>query len=218
MSLWISLLWVAYAAVSIAAFVLCRKRVADIAHQVADETDHRIKRVVEAERSIDEQLCQAFVGFQDPAEAIQGYKTAQANIEGVPRTNPPWRWTADDLEQSRRITEGRETARRCRPPVVTAIITVLAVTLAAAVATVVLSNSVRPELATQVPPAAVANPPVNPLVPTANPPPLPVAIPAPIPTPSPTPVLPQPAFSATSGPGGAGMGCATTQTGGNENE
>jgi len=218
MSLWIALLWIGYAAACLATFVLCRKRVADIAHQVADEIDHRIKRIVEAERTIEDQLCQAFVGFQDPAEAIQTYKTALASVEGVPRTNPPWRWTADDLEQSRKLTEVRETARRCRTPVVTATIAVLAMTLAAAIATVVLSNSVRPELATQMPPVAVGTPPLIPQPQPVNLPSLPVAPSVPMLPPSPSPVPPQPAANPTSGPAASGTSGVTSQPGDNEND
>jgi len=152
MSLYLGLLWMACVVICLGVFVLCRKRVADIAHQVAEETEHQARRILKAERAIEERLCEDFVGFDNPVEALQKYKSAQAGIEGIPRCNPAWKWTAEDLEQARKLTQARETARRCRSPVVTSTIAVLTLTLAAAVATVILSNSVQPVLAAQTPP------------------------------------------------------------------
>ena len=216
MSLWIAVLWVGFTAMCLATFVLCRKCVADIAHEVAEEMNHRLRKILEAERAIDDRLVEAFSSFQNPAEAVQEYKTAQATIEGIPRTNPSWKWTADDLEQMRKRTEAKETARRCRPSIVASIIVILALTVAAATTTVILSNSVQPVLAAQALPAAPPNPPVSSLPPPANLPTLPPLLPMPIQTPGPANPLSQPTTNPASSPV-APASCPATPSGGDEN-
>lgn len=154
MSLWLALLWVAYSALGLGIFLVCRKRVADIAQQVAEEIDHRVRRALKAERDADAQLCDAFVAFQNPADAVQAYQRAQSEIDGVPQTSPTWAWSHSDLDLLRKRAVTEESASRSRGPIVGSIVAVLALTVAAGVATVILSNSVQPALA---PPTAVAN-------------------------------------------------------------
>lgn len=188
MSLWLALLWFGCGVVGFAVFVVCRKRVADIARQVGEEIEHRIRRVLDAERAAEEQLRRAFLEFQNPAEAIHRFQKARAEIESSPRANPPWAWTHTDLEFARKQAVAEETAHRCRSPVVAAIIIILALTIATATATVILSNTLQSAIvpsnaagpmagipggwaSPNLPTLPVATPPAPPDTPAATPPP-----------------------------------------------
>ena len=83
MSLWLALLWFACCALGFAVFILCRKRMADISHDVGEEIDHRIRRILKAAREAEDQLCDAFLHFQNQADAIQVFQKARAqpNLE-----------------------------------------------------------------------------------------------------------------------------------------
>jgi hypothetical protein len=214
MSLWLALLWAVACAVGFLVFILCRKWLLDIGHDVHEEVDHQIRRILKAAREAEEQLRGAFVDFQNPAAAVQAFQKSRGEIEGVPRASPPWNWADADLELLRRRSIADETARRCRPRIVGAIVGVVILAVCAGVVTVVLSNSVQPVLGN----------PVTPTVATSNaggslPPPL--NWPPPAPTPTSLPTLPQapplPADAAGNPPGtsvqSTGNGIPSVQSG-----
>ena len=144
MSLWLALAWFSCALAGFAVFIVCRKRLADTARDVAEEIDHRVRRALDAERVAEERLRQAFLTFQNPAEAVHQFQRARATVKGVPRADPPWGWTHADLEFACKQMVAEETAHRSRAPVVVAIVVVLILTIATATATVVLSNAAQP--------------------------------------------------------------------------
>ena len=49
MSLWLAVIWLVCAAICIAVFGLCRKRMADVAQQVAEEVENVINKILSAE-------------------------------------------------------------------------------------------------------------------------------------------------------------------------
>ncbi|MCK4376319.1 MAG: hypothetical protein KAX19_13365 [Candidatus Brocadiae bacterium] len=181
MHLWLALLWFGYAVLALVVFVLCRKRVADIRNQVTEEIEHRTGRVLKAEREAEELLCQAFLGFQNSADAVGAYQQAQAEVDGAPRANPPWNWSHQDLDLLRKQALAEEGARRSRGPIVTSVVGILGVTVAAALATVILSDSVRPVVATPgASPASTAGFPAASLPPPVDLPTLPASAPGPV--------------------------------------
>ena len=125
MSLWLALLWFACCALGFAVFILCRKRMADISHDVGEEIDHRIRRILKAAREAEDQLCDAFLHFQNQADAIQVFQKARGGIDDAPRASPSWNWVDADLGLLRKRAIADETACRCRPPVVASIVGVL---------------------------------------------------------------------------------------------
>ena len=180
MSLWLAFLWLAFGILAFGIFVLCRQRLADIGQQVADEIDHRIRSILKAEREIDQELLQALVAFENPREAISRWQKAQSEIAGIPPANPPWTWSADQLDRMRKACLADETAHRVRRPVVASILSILVLTLASAVVTVVLSNSAKPVLATTAGQTTTIRQPSAPWPPAVNLPTLPSAIPPPV--------------------------------------
>ena len=177
MSLWLALLWGCACAVGFIIFIFCRKWIADIGHDVAEEADHHIRRVLKATREAEEQLRDAFVDFRNPSAAVQAFQKARGEIDGVPRASPTWNWSDADLELLRKRSIADETARRSRPRVVASIVGVVALTIGTAVASVILSNSVQPVVAPTATPASVAGyaggslPPPLPTLPQGPPPP-----------------------------------------------
>ncbi|MGB2801569.1 MAG: hypothetical protein WBD52_04555 [Phycisphaerae bacterium] len=186
MSLWLALLWAVACAAGFVVFILCRKWMADIGQEVREEVDHQIRRILKAAREAEEQLRGAFVDFRNPAAAVQEFQKARGEIEGVPRASPPWNWAEADLELLRRRSVADETARRCRPRVVGAIVGIVILAVCTGVVTVVLSNSVQPVLANPVTPSVATSHAGGSLPSPLNWPP-----PAPTPTPTSLPTLPQ---------------------------
>ena len=181
MSLWLALLWAVACAVGFVVFILCRKWMADIGQEVREEVDHQIRRILKAAREAEEQLRRAFVEFQNPAAAVQEFQKARGEIEGVPRASPPWNWADADLELLRRRSVADETASRCRPRVVGAIVGVVILVVCTGVVTVVLSNSVQPVSGNSVTPTVATS-----YAGGSLPPPLDWPPPAPTPTSLPT--------------------------------
>jgi len=181
-------MWFVVCAVGFVIFILCRKRKADIGLEVAEEVDHAIRRIQKAAREAEEQLRDAFLDFRNPSAAVQEFQKARGEIEGVPRANPNWGWSEDDLGLLRKRSVADETARRYRPWAFASIVGIVALTVGSAVASVILTNSEPPALATPANTASLAG---------GSPPP---ALPAPVnwsPTPAPMPVnLPPPPTSA----------------------
>jgi hypothetical protein len=184
MSLWLALLWGCACAAGFLVFILCRKWMADIGHEVREEADHQIRRILKAAREAEEQLRGAFVDFQNPAAAVQEFQKARGEIGGVPRATPPWNWADADLELLRKRSVADETARRCRPRVVGAIVGIVILAVCAGVVTVVLSNSVQPVLGNPVTPSVATSNAGGSLPQPLNWPPL-------APTPTSLPTLPQ---------------------------
>jgi len=181
MSLWLALLWAVACAVGFVVFILCRKWMADIGQEVREEVDHQIRRILKTAREAEEQMRRAFVEFQNPAAAVQEFQKARGEIEGVPRASPPWNWADADLELLRRRSVAEETAHRCRPRVVGAIVGVVILVVCTGVVTVVLSNSVQPVSGNSVTPTVATS-----YAGGSLPPPLDWPPPAPTPTSLPT--------------------------------
>jgi len=156
MLLWLALLWGVACAAGFVVFVLYRKRAADIGRNVGEEIDHRVRRILKAAREAEEQLGDAFLNFRNPSASIQSFHKARGEIEGIPRTSPTWNWSDADLELLRKQSVADETAHRCRPWAVASIVGVLALTVGTGIATVILSNSVQPVLATPANAASMA--------------------------------------------------------------
>jgi len=184
MSLWLALLWGVACVAGFIVYVLYRKRSADIGRNVGEEIDHRVRRILKAAREAEDQLRDSFLGFQSPSVAVQDFQKVRGEIEGVPRASPTWRWSDADLELLRRQSVADETAHRCRPWAVASIVGVLTLTVGTAVATVILSNSVQPVLATPANAASVAGGSLPPALPA------PVNWSPPAPTPVNLPTLP----------------------------
>jgi uncharacterized membrane protein SpoIIM required for sporulation len=206
MYLWLSLLWVAACAVGFVVYVFCRKWIADIGHEVAEEVDHQIRRVLKAAREAEEQLRDTFLNFQNPSAAVQTFQKARGEIVGAPRASPQWNWTDADLELLRKQSIAAETDRRSRPRVVGSIVGVVVLAICVGVVTVILSNSVQPVMAPPTMPAIAASnaggalpPPVNlsPVTPPTNWPP---SAPASASLPTLPPALPAPADVAGNAP------------------
>lgn len=178
MSLWLALMWFVVCAVGFVIFVLCRKRKADIGHDVVEEVDHAIRRIQKAAREAEEQLRDAFFEFRNPSVAVQEFQKSRGEIEGVPRASPTWNWSEADLDLLRKRSVADETARRYRPWAFASIVGIVALTVGTAVASVILSNSEPSVLATPANTVSVAG---------GSPPP---ALPAPVnwSPPTPTPV------------------------------
>jgi len=156
MSLWLALLWGCACAAGFVVYILCRKWMADIGHEVAEEVDHQIRRVLKAAREAEEQLRDEFLDFRNPSAAIQVFQKVRGEIAGAPRASPQWNWSDADLELLRKQSVADETARRYRPWAFASIVGVVALTVGTAVASVILSNAVQPVLATPANAASVA--------------------------------------------------------------
>jgi hypothetical protein len=177
MSLWLALMWFVVCAVGFVIFILCRKRKADIGHDVVEEVDHAIRRIHKAAREAEEQLRDAFFEFRNLSEAVREFQKSRGETEGVPRASPTWSWSDADLDLLRKRSVANETARRYRPWAFASIVCIVALTVGTAVASVILSNSEPSVLATPAntvsvagsspPPALPA--PVNGLPPTSTP-------------------------------------------------
>jgi hypothetical protein len=142
MSLWLAVIWLVCAAICIAVFGLCRKRMADVAQQVAEEVENGISKILKSERDAEARLLEAFTGFENPAEAIRTYQKIMTEVFPCPQANPPWNWTRDDLEIWRNQLENRNRANCSRSTVLTTVIIILALNIAAAVTTVIMLNNV----------------------------------------------------------------------------
>jgi hypothetical protein len=170
-------MWGVACAAGLVVFVLYRKRKADIGHDVAEEVDHNIRRILKAAREAEEQLRDAFLHFQNQSGTVQSFQKARGDIAGAPRASPTWNWSDADLELQRKRTVADETAHRCRPWAFASIVGVVALTVGTAVASVILSNSVQPVVAPTATPASVASyaggflPPPLPTLPQVPPPP-----------------------------------------------
>jgi hypothetical protein len=115
---------------------------ADVAQQVAEEVENSINKILKSERDAEARLLEAFTGFENPAEAIRTYQRIMTEVFPCPQSNPPWNWTRDDLEIWRKQQENRSRANRSRSTVLTTVIIILALNIAAAVTTVVMLNNV----------------------------------------------------------------------------
>lgn len=201
MSLWLSLIWLTCAAICFAAFVFARKRIADIREQVAEEMENRVNKIAAAERNAQVRLLETFTNFGNPAEAIRIYQKIMADIFRCPQAKPPWNWSQEDLQLWRKQAEGKQTASRSRSTILTAVIVILALTLGAAVTTVISLNTIRPLSPAQTGLANIAGSPTAPL-------PLPVSMAAQSPAglpPLPTqysPLPPDDTYNAAKQPAG----------------
>jgi len=144
MSLWLALTWLVCAAVCIGVFGFCRKRIADIGERVAEEMENRVNKIATAERNAEVRLLETFSNFGNPPEAIRIYQKIMADIFRCPQAKPPWNWSQEDLQLWRKQAEGKQTTSRSRSTILTAVIVILALTLGAAVTTVISLNTIRP--------------------------------------------------------------------------
>lgn len=171
MSLWLALTWLVCAAICFAVFGFCRKRIADIGEQAAEEIENRVNKILKAERDAEARLSEAFTSFDNPAEAIRIYQKIMTDIFPCRQADPAWNWTRKDLELWRKLTESKERANRSRSTVLAAVIIILALNIAATVTTVIALNTVSPVPAIQTGSANIATTSSSRL-------PLPVSIPA----------------------------------------
>jgi len=190
MSLWLAVIWLVCAAICLAVFCLCRKRMADVGQQVAEEVENSVNKILKTERDVETRLLEAFTGFDNPAEAIQIYQKIMTKIFRCPQANPPWNWTREDLELWRKQQENKHRANRSRSTVLTAVIIILALNIAATVTTVIALNNL-PALSATAGPAGIGGAPIGQL-------PLPVSVPPQLPpasgiSPLPTTYPPTPA-------------------------
>lgn len=148
MSLWLAVIWLVCAAICIAVFGFCRKRMADVGQQVAEEVENSVNKILKAERDAETRLLEAFTSFDNPAEAIRTYQKIMTEIFPCPQANPPWNWTREDIELWRKQTESKQRANRSWSTVLAALIIILALNIGAAVTTVIALNTIRPVLST----------------------------------------------------------------------
>ena len=62
MSLWLAIIWLICAAICLAVFGFCRKRMADVGQQVAEEVENSVKKILKAERDAETRLLESFTG------------------------------------------------------------------------------------------------------------------------------------------------------------
>lgn len=144
MSLWLALMWFVVCAVGFVVFILCRKRKADIGHEVAEDVDHAIRRILKVAREAEESLRAAFAEFRSPSAAIQDFQKARGEIDGVPRASPTWNWSEADLDLLRNRSVAEETARRYRPWAFASIVGIVALTVGTAAAPAVVVPTAKP--------------------------------------------------------------------------
>lgn len=177
MSLWIALIWVICAATSLAIFAFCRKRIADLAHQVGEEFNNQLNKILEAERNAEAQLLEAFSSFGNIAQAIQDYQKAEAELFTNHQAKPRWNWSHDDLQLWFRRAESKERASRCRPLILSVVVLILAFTSAASVSSVILLNNANPLQVAHTSPAGTGPAAAGQLPPSLALPPLPTVQP-----------------------------------------
>ena len=190
MSLYLALLWVICAAICLGVFGFCRKRIADIAQQVSEEIGHQCHKIIQAEHDAESRLVDTFCAFANPAEAIADYQKSQEEIFQSPQAKPPWNWSREDLELWRKHAISRQKAHRSRSIILTAVLLILALNIAALVITVITLNHAKPVIGAPPPSVsaggtAAGNLPL-PVLPVQSPP---VSMPPPLPAPT-QPILP----------------------------
>jgi len=146
MSLWLAVIWLICAALCIAVFGFCRKRIADVGQQVSEEVGNSVNKILKAERDAEARLLEAFTSFNNPAEAIRIYQKIMTEIFPCPQANPGWNWTREDLELWRKDTESQQRANRSRSTVLAVVVIILALNIAAAVTTVIALNTIKPAM------------------------------------------------------------------------
>jgi len=156
MSLWLAVIWLVCAAICIAVFGFCRKRMADVGQQVADEVQNSVNKILKAERDAETRLLEAFTSFDNPAEAIRIYQKIMTEIFPCSEASPPWKWTREDVELWRKQFESKQRANRSRSTVLAVVVIILALNIAAAVTTVITLNSIKPVWSTPTGPANVS--------------------------------------------------------------
>lgn len=191
MSLWLAVIWLVCAAVCIAVFGFCRKRMADVGQQVAEEVENSVKKILKAERDAETRLLESFAGFDNPAEAIRIYQKIMTEIFPCPQASPPWNWTREDVELWRKNTESKQRANRSRSTVLAVVVIILALNIAAAVTTVIALNSIKPVMSTATGPLGIGGTPISQLPQPVSMPPQ--SLPAPSIPPLPTTYPPIPA-------------------------
>ncbi len=144
MTLWLTLTWAVCAALYVAVFAFCRKRMADIAQQVADDTDNRIKKVIKAESVAEGRLLESFENFANPTEAVRAYQRALGEAFSCPQADPPWSWTRQDIELWRDQVQREQSSSRSRPTILAGVFAILAVGIGATVVTTITLNTARP--------------------------------------------------------------------------
>lgn len=156
MSLTLALVWVVCFAVCLCVFAFCRKRLADIEQQVAEEIDNNINIILKSEREAESQLLTRFSDFENTAEAINAYQKTESEIFHCPRAKPPWNWSSEELEFWRKCGIEKEKTHRGRPVILAILIVILAVNIAAATITVITLN-VAPVTVSQSLPAGTSS-------------------------------------------------------------
>lgn len=144
MSLWLTLIWAVCAAVYVGVYAFCRKKMADISGEVAEEINNRVRKVFKAEHDAEARLFESFESFGDPTEAVRAYQKTLADTFSCPQANSAWNWTREDVELWRGRALREASGSRCRPTLMTAVIIVLAVTIGAALVTTITLNTVKP--------------------------------------------------------------------------
>lgn len=144
MNLWLTVTWLTCGAICVGIFSFWRKRMADIAEHVAEETDNRIRKILKAERDAETRLFEAFTNFGNPAEAIRTYQKTLSEAFSCPQAVPDWNWNREDIELWRRETQNQQRTNRGRPTALAAIFAILAFSVGATVMTAITLNSVKP--------------------------------------------------------------------------
>lgn len=155
MSLWLAVIWLVCAAICIAVFGFCRKRMADVGQQVTEEVENIVKKILKAERDAETRLLESFTGFDNPAEAIRIYQKIMTEVFPCPQANPSWNWTREDVELWRKNTESKQRANRSRSTVLVVVVIILALNIAAAVTTVIALNTIKPVMSTATGPLGI---------------------------------------------------------------
>lgn len=189
MSLWLAVIWLVCAAICIAVFGFCRKRMDDVGQQVAEEVENSINKILKAERDAETRLLEAFTSFDNPAEAIRKYQKIMTEIFPCPQANPPWNWTREDVELWRKQSESKQRANRSRSTVLAAVIIILALNIAATVTTVIALNNV-PALSATTGPAGIGGAPTSQLPQSVSAPPQLSPVPSLPPLPTTYPPIP----------------------------
>ena len=196
MSLWLALVWIVFIAILVGIYAFYRKRMADIAQQVAYETGNRIEKVLKAENVAEGRLLESFESFANPTEAVRAYQKTLAEAFPCPQASPPWNWTREDLELWRGQVQREQSSSRSRPTILASVVIALALTIGATVVTTITLNTVKPASPIAMQNGVAGGIPVQ-LPPSVS---LPVqAIPAASPSVLPTAIAPAPA----SNPAGA---------------
>jgi hypothetical protein len=100
MSLWLALIWFVCVAICLGVFGFCRKRLADIAQQVAEGVENYVNNILKAEREAEARPLEAFSNFENLEDAIQSCQKTESEIFRSPQARVLWNWALENLESN----------------------------------------------------------------------------------------------------------------------